>query len=644
MDLKKIVFLFFVFLVPFSFLSAQKKDSTKVYRLSDVVVTATRTKLPELEAASSISVIDSSQIAESCRQSVLSLIKDQYGVSYTQQGAPGSLANIYLRGSDASDTQVLIDGISMNMPNDLDNVFDFADLPVDNIQRIEILRGPQSTLYGSDALAGVINIITKKGTGKPKFFVSGEGGSYNTYKGLVGLNGAIKHFNYSITGSRFSSGGFSSASKIYGNKEKDGTINYNLSSRLGYSFNRNFELNFYSRYTKANTDLDQHGGLYGDDPTYKYKLEESSFRLEGKLSLFHNLWSQTIGLNFMRNVREYSFDSTSVYNPISSSSIYDGNKLKFEWINNFNFFQKNTTTFGLDYGQENAVSNYFDSSPFTSSFPSKKDEIAGVFLQQQIKILNSIFSSFGIRYDHHNRFGSVITYRIAPAYFISETGTKFKATYGTAFKAPSLFYLFDPSFGNPSLKPEKSSGWDVGIEQYFWQENLILGINYFSTQFKDLFSYDGNTFKEINLNRAESYGIETYFALNNFSKINLTLNYTYTNAKDKSIGSPDSNLALLRRPGNKYSADVNYKFTKKLNFGFQIIYVGKRYDKDFSYYPAHRIELGGYTLVNLSGKYHISDIIELYGRVHNLFNKYYEEIFGYATPGLSAYLGIKLNF
>ncbi len=644
MDLKKIVFLLLFFLLPFSLLSAQIKDTSNVYRLSEIVVTATRTKLPELEAASSISVIDSSQIAESCRQSVFGLLKDQYGLSYTQQGAPGSLSNIYLRGSDASDTQVLIDGISMNMPNDLNNVFDFADLPVDNIQRIEILRGPQSTLYGSDALAGVINIITKKGYGKPKFYISGEGGSYNTYKGLLGLNGAINNFNYSLTGSRFSTGGFSSASKIYGNNEKDGTTNYNFSSRLGYNFNRNFELNFYSRYTKANTDLDQHGGLYGDDPTYKYKLEESSFRLEGKLSLFDNIWSQIIGINFMRNAREYSFDSTSIFNPISSSSIYDGNKFKLEWINNFNFWEKNTTTLGFDYGREKAISNYFDSSPFTSFFPSQKDEIAGVFLQQQINISNRFFSSFGIRYDHHNRFGSVITYRIAPAYLISETGTKFKATYGTAFKAPSLFYLFDPSFGNPSLKPEKSSGWDAGIEQYFWQENLVLGINYFSTQFKDLFSYDGNTFKEINLNSAQSNGVEVYLILNNYKRINLALNYTYTNTKDKSIGSTDYNLPLLRRPRNKYSLDINYSFTNKLNAGVQISYIGKRYDEDFSYYPAQRIKLGGYTLVNLSGLYHISDMIELYGRVNNLFNKYYEDIFGYATPGLSAYAGVKFSF
>jgi vitamin B12 transporter len=132
--------------------------------------------------------------------------------------------------------------------------------------------------------------------------------------------------------------------------------------------------------------------------------------------------------------------------------------------------------------------------------------------------------------------------------------------------------------------------------------------------------------------------------LTNFNKIDASLNYTLTNTKDESTGSPDYNLPLLRRPRNKYSADINYYFTKKLNLGFQIIYVGERYDKDFSYFPAQRVKLGGYALVNLSGMYHISDTVGLYGRVNNLFNKYYEEIFGYAPPGLSAYLGAKLDF
>ena len=642
MEIKKFLF---VFLFISSYVFAQQPDSAKIYKLSDVVVTATRTAIHEVEAASSISIIDSASIANSHDLTVYELLKNQYGLSLTQQGPQGSLSYIYLRGSGPGDTQVLVDGIPMNMPNDPGNTFDFADLPVDNISRIEILRGPQSTLYGSNALGGVINIITKQGYGKPKFYLSGEGGAYNTYKGLLGLNGSLDKFNYSITASRLKSDGFSAASKIYGNSENDGTENYNISSRFGYNVSNNFDLNFYVRYINAKSSLDQHGGLYGDDPTYIYKLEESSYKAEGKLSLLGGKWQQIYGVSFFRNVRQYAFDST-LYNPFSSSSIYDGNNLKFEWQNNLSIFKNNLITLGIESEQEKAISTYFSSSAaygnFASLFPQNQATTTGIYLQDQLQLRHEFFSSFGIRYDNHTRFGSVVTYRIAPAYVFWQTGTKIKATYGTAFKAPSLFYLFDPAYGNKDLKPEKSTGWDVGIEQYILEKDIIAGVNYFKTEFKDLFGTD-NDFKTININSAESKGVEFYLTTKPVNNISVSLNYTLTETKDNSAGSIDYGHELLRRPKHKFGMSLDYGFLKNANAGIQVIYVGQREDKDFSFYPAKRVELGGYTIVNLSASYGLTNTFELYGRIDNLFDKYYEDILGFATPGLSAYGGIKLN-
>ncbi|HKB85203.1 MAG TPA: TonB-dependent receptor plug domain-containing protein, partial [Ignavibacteriaceae bacterium] len=163
--------------------------------MSDVVVTATRTETPLIELANSITIIDSAEIAESKKNNVMDLLKDEYGVDIVQQGGPGKLANVLIRGGNAEHTLVLLDGIEMNMPSDPGNTFDFSNLLTDNIQRIEILRGPQSTMYGSDALAGVINIITKTGTKGNKYFLSGEGGTYNTYKFNGGLNGTYDILN-----------------------------------------------------------------------------------------------------------------------------------------------------------------------------------------------------------------------------------------------------------------------------------------------------------------------------------------------------------------------------------------------------------------------------------------------------------------
>ena len=637
----------FLILILFSSVSlAQMTDSTKLYRMSEVVVTATKTSTPELEVASAISVIDSTEISRSENNSVFGLLKDQYGLSFSQQGAPGSLSCVYIRGADPGQTLVLLDGVDMNLPNDPSNAFDFADLPVDNINRIEILRGPQSTLYGSNALAGVINIITKKGYGKPKFFLSTEGGSYNTYKALAGVSGGSNLINYSVTLSRFKSDGFSSASSKYGNTEKDGTSNFNTSSRIGFNIFNNFNLNLFIRYTKANTGFDQHGGEFGDDPTYVYGLEESSYNAEGNLSLLGGRWQQTFGASFFRNVRKYSFDST-LYNPASSSSIYDGNRLKFSWQNNFIISTNNTVTFGLESEKEQTVSDYYYYSSsyglFASVFPNNQATTTGIYLQDQANLGQRFFTTAGIRYDRHSRFGSVVTFRIAPAFMIWETGTKIKATFGTGFKAPSLFYLFDPAYGNINLKPEKSVGWDAGIEQYFWKNNITIGLNYFNNHYTDLFGFDNN-FKTVNIDKAVTDGIEFYINAKPLKPVNINLNYTLTNTKDESANSSDFGKELIRRPKNKIGFDLNYNFIQRANALLQVIYVGESYDTDFSTYPAVRVKLKSHTVVNLAASYRLTGMVELTGRINNLFNTYYEEILGYATPGLSGYAGVKFNF
>ena len=630
----------FVFL--FSTFSFAQTDSAKIYTLSDVVVTATKTSTPLFELANSITVIDSVEIERKKNSNVLELLKTEYGLNITQQGSFGSLANVYTRGANTGHTLVLLDGIEINMPSDPGGTFDFGNLPVDNIERIEILRGPQSTLYGSDALAGVINIITKKGTGKPKFFLSTVGGSYNSYKGLAGLNGSYDFLNYSLTLSRFKTDGFSSASEETGNKEKDGSSSYSTSLRLGAEITDDLDLNFIFRFTKADVDYDQFGGQFGDDPTYVYKLEESAFRTEGKYSAFNGFWEQTLGVSIFRNVRKYSNDAF-VYD--ASRAFYDGRKLKIDWQNNFYLANTNTLILGVETEKEEAETEYYIFSqtfPLESILPKSSSRTTGVYLQDQFKLEN-FFGTAGVRFDDHQRFGSTLTYRFAPAYIIWETGTKLKATIGTGFKAPSLYYLFDPSYGNPDLNPEKSIGWDAGIEQYLWDSKLIIGATYFENYFKDLFGFDEVSFRTKNINKAETSGVEFYFTLNLLKEISTKGNFTYTDAQDKSQSSTDKDLPLLRRPKIKASYEVNYSFNDKANINGEIIYAGERDDKDFSQFPVQRVKLKGYSIVNLAASYKIFEFLQLYARVENLFDTDYEEVLGYATPGLSGYAGIKIG-
>ncbi len=624
----------------------QKTDTAGYYRLNEVVITATRTYANTLELANSISVIDSAQITRSNLDNVFDILRNETGLSYTRQGGRGSLSNIYLRGGNTSHTLVLIDGVEVNLTNDPGGVYDFSALTLDNIERIEILRGPQSTLYGSDAMAGVVNIITRKGDGPAKFSLLTEGGTYNTYKAKFGMNGSVEKFNYSLSLSRTGSDGFSNAAEKYGNTEKDGFIFNNFSSILGYNFNSDAEINFYTRFTKSRADYDQFGGEFGDDPTYIFNQEEFLIRGEGKFKFLDNIWQQKIGLSFFRNVRKYSYDtsSASVY---YSRSLYDGRKYKLDWQNDFRLNENNLLTAGLEFETEEASSeynafNYVSLPDYISIFPKKDSRTFGAFIQNNLQIDKRFFTIFGIRLDNHNKTGSHFTYRIAPAFIVRETDTKLKATAGTGFKSPSLFYLYDPLYGNENLKPEKSFGFDFGFEQYLFNYKAVVGVTYFYNNFKDMFGFDYVTFKTLNINKAVSKGVETYFQAKPYENLDVKVNYTYTDARDMSTDSPDYNKRLLRRPENKAGLYISSSHLEKTNVNAEFIWVGKREDINFSTFE--RTDLKSYLLINFAAHYDIFEFLRLNFRAENLLNTEYEEVFGYGTVGISFYGGIRLSF
>jgi vitamin B12 transporter len=622
-----------------------KSDTSGVYRLSDVVITATKSNTSTLELANSITIIDSAELSNRNKINVFELLRTEYGVSFTTQGPQGTLADISIRGGDAGNTVVMIDGIKMNLTSDPSNVYDFANLTTESIDRIEILRGPQSMLYGSDALSGVISILTKKGNGEPLVSFAAEGGSYKSFKGALGVSGSNNALNYNFSFGRTQSEGFSAASEKYGNTEKDGYKGNNFASRFGFNFNDDTYLDLYVRFTKSDADYDQYGGEFGDDPTYKYRQEEFVTRAETGFKLINGMWDQKVGLSLYKNVRKYSYDST-MYNPATSRSLYDGKRFKLDWLNTFDLPLNNVVSFGFDAELDQSTSQFYLLSsfgPFESVTPKTDVRIIGVYLQDQIKLGGSFFASGGIRYDNHQIFGSAFTYRFAPAYIIWKTGTKLKATIGSGFKAPSIFNLYDPFFGNDSLKAEKSFGWDVGIEQFIWSEGIIIGATYFSNQFTDKIGSDEN-FKFININEAETSGIEAFINFSVTEQLLIKANYTYLLTEDLGENSVDKGMRLLRRPMQKAALITSYNFLERANVTLEIIYNDIREDKDFSTFPAIRVTLPSYTLANIAAQFKVLDWLTLSGRVDNLFGVDYEDILGYATPGTSGYAGVKINF
>jgi vitamin B12 transporter len=268
----------------------------------------------------------------------------------------------------------------------------------------------------------------------------------------------------------------------------------------------------------------------------------------------------------------------------------------------------------------------------------------GIYLQDQFNIGQSFFSSAGIRLDKHDKFGSAFTYRIAPAYVIWQTGTKIKATIGSGFKAPSLFNLFDPAYGNPDLKPEQSLGIDAGFEQFFANDLITFGITYFQNNYRELFGYNQNG-KTINIKKAKTRGVEIYLTAKPLSEFEIKMNYTYTNAKDESDGLPDEDRNLVRRPAHKIGGYLSYNFSPKINANAEVIYVGKRNDLIFDNitYTSSRTQLDPYVLINFATNYQVLEFLRLNLCLENILDSDYEEVYGYATPGFSIYGGVKLT-
>ena len=619
-------------------------DSSNIFRMSEIVVSATRTRTPSIEVGSSVSVIDSLDIARANGTGILGLLREEYGLSLSRSGGPGQLTQVYMRGADPGNVLVEIDGVRMNMPDDPGNSYDLSALSLDNLKRIEILRGPQGTPYGSDAMAGVINVITNKGSGKPDYFLNLEGGSLNTYKALLGSSGSYGRLNYSITLSKTHSNGISAADQSFGNTERDGYQDYNASSHLGWKLSDNASLSLYATFDGGKMGLDQHGGQFGDDPTYVYNHQQGAYRAEADIASLPG-WQQELSISFMRNLRTYSYDST-LYNPASSASSYQGNSFQLGWQNNFRIVPKNLITLGLEGSRETSKSTYLYLSSvygnYASDVPLKGLNVYSLYLQDQVKTPRDLFTTIGARYDDYGKIGSAATYRITEAYLIESTGTKLKADIGTGFKAPSLFDLYDPNYGNPNLKSEKSLGWEAGFEQYFLGSTLHFGATYFNNRFTDMFGYDSN-FVTINIDKAQTDGFEFHISGDISEFFSFNAGYTYTVAVDKSPGAADENMQLIRRPKNSGSLDLNYDFLHGSNVNLNVVYVGRRYDDDFSYYPAKRVELAAYTLVGASASYRFTRYLKLYGRIENLFNEKHEDVYGYGTVGRAGYIGIDLN-
>ena len=605
--------------IGFGFMGQSFAAEKEAMELEEVVVTATKVPTSEREIGSSVTVITEEEIKAKGHATVQEVLKGTLGLDVISNGGPGAQTSVFLRGANSYHTLILIDGMEVGDPSLVQRRFNLANLTVDNIERIEVVRGPQSVLYGADAMGGVINIITKRGEKEPYLYLGAEGGSYATARQFAGVGAANEWADFSLAFSHVRTEGFSSAdADLPGNTEDDAWENFTVSSRLGITPSDWLDMGVSFRLHDGRTELDSGGGSNQDLEDYHENKQEVFVRPYIKVTAFDGLWEQILAYGFTNHDRAYRDDPWG-------DSDYVGTKHEISWQHNLHFHKTNTLTVGFEHEQEAMESTYFDhESTYTYS----------LFAQDQIKLFDISYTTLGIRWDHHEEFGDHTTFRVTQAFVFDKIGTTIRGSVGSGFRAPSLYELYS-MFGDTNLDPEESIGWDVGVEQSLFDDLITLGATYFHNEFDDLIDFNMATWVYEQVEHAETWGIESFIEVVPFKGLSARVTYTYTHTDDAE-GKP-----LLRRPYNKGGLNVCYTFLDERGVAnLDVLIVGERDDS----VSGERVELDEYVVVNLGASFKVHKYVELFARIENLFDQDYEEAFGYGTAGISAYGGVKLTF
>ncbi len=581
----------------------------------EVIITASKLEEPVSQTGSSVIVITSEEMEKRQYGSVLEAVKRQVGIGSFSNGPFGGGNDIFIRGANAAHTLVMIDGVKIYDAITADANYDLAHLPLDNVERIEIIKGPQSSLYGSDAMGGVINIITKKGEGKPSFFASAEVATKDTYTESLGGRGSAGKLNYSFAMSRQDSDGIS---KARDGQEEDSYARSSVNSRMNYQATDNLELGLQGMYLSARTEGDD--GAFQDDPNRLFEAEQSLVALSAKHDV-NDVWNQKLNYSWFRNVRQDSDDADAVDTTEAHRAVFKGWLQEADWQHDVNVGEllslndniEDILLFGFQYDHESGKS----SSSRGSNTPRVSTENLGYYVQNKIGLDDKLFWTLAFRADDHSRFGVNTTGRTTVSYLF-DTQTRLKGSYGTGFNAPSLFQLFS-SFGDSTLNAEKSWSYDVGLEQELFDQKLTLSSVFFLQRFKDLIEFDLGAFKYMNIGSARTSGVESEIKYSPMDNLYLSYGFTYLEARDL-----QNDVYLRRRPNLKHNINFDFSFWEKFNWNVNVTRNLKTYDPALT-------RLKDYTVVDMALNYAHNKNVKTFLKIENMFNETYQELRGFSN-------------
>jgi vitamin B12 transporter len=618
---------------PVALVLGEVRDSTK-----SVVISASKSERELSSVANSVTVIDKAELERKQDYSLAEVLADQATLDVVSTGTKGASTSVSIRGANSEHTLVILDGIELNNPILPSRSFNFADLGLNSVERIEILRGAQSSLYGSDAMGGVINIISQKGQ-DDSVTLSSEAGSNSTFVEQLSASGSEDILNYAFSVIREDTEGISAADARSGNSENDSYGNTGYFANLGLRPSQDHDFSTIFRAIDSKSELDNFGGSFGDD----LNREQTNTQYFWGSALKSKFMDQKLGTSLSYSLSDQSFSDDNDPDLISADflrSKYKGFLQSSDLMIDYQITPQINSAIGIENEQEVGESDYYSDGtfgPFESNFDERSATTNGVYTQNLVNLSENLSLSLGARTDSHSYFGNSTTWSLAPLLTLPETSSRIFATAGSGYKAPSLFQLFS-SYGSQDLEAEESLAFDFGVEQELLKNKSSIKLTYFNQKFDDLINFDPNTYIFSNIEEASTEGVETAlnYIINESSTFKLA--YTYLDATNDQSGQ-----ALLRRARHKLSADLSIDPSENLNCSIQTNYRSSSYDNDFSVFPSERTTLAGYTTVDLALNYNITSDLKLFGRVDNIFDVNYQEVFGYGTYGVSAFAGLKLT-
>jgi vitamin B12 transporter len=629
----KLTLLLFAVL-PFSALAQAQEDETSLvgqeyvspppFHTKDIVVTATGFAQPRSETGQAISVIDQDRLDTLQVTTVADAIQTLPSVRVATRGGVGGQTSAFIRGGNSSQTLVLIDGVRINDPSSPNGAFDFGALLTGNVARVEVLRGPNSIIWGSQAIGGVVNIQSATPTQAFAATASAEYGRYDTAQARANVSGTSGILEGSIGGAYFTSGNISSLSS---GSERDGFRNSAANGRLKVNLSEDFSLDFRGYYNRGRVEYDSPFGAGGNAVPISRNRQFVGYvganialmddRLKTRLS-----YARTDITRIGTDPVVFSFNTFDVKGTID----------RYELHNSFDVADAVTLVFGAEHERTYASTSF-------EGFPADiaRNRVTSGFVQAIVRPATGLTLTGGVRHDDYSTYGGQTTLGGNIAYTPNAGRTVIRATYGEGFRAPTLSEG-QPPFGNTALKPETAQNFDLGVEHGFLSDKARVAVTYFNRRSRDQISFSFVSFQSENIERVQSDGVEFELALKPTSALDVRANYSLVNARIKTPGAQFNNRLALR-PRDSANVSIDWQTPWRASVGASLALVGDSFDDS-----ANTVRLDGYALAGVRASLPIGGTFELYGRVENLFDARYEIVSGYGTVGRNAHIGVRAKF